>query len=139
MPRTAEDRSLAGHLRAASPKIVALIYTGGTAAHVFRLAVGCTWRDMPFFVDWILVVLGPVGAVGLVWLKDEVLYRGWWEKATHWLIVVHLSVSVAVHLWILVAGSHEVLSVFPYGYSYLGVVYFAFFAWRSWTLRLRPA
>jgi len=72
-------------------------------------------------------------------LKDEVLYRGWWEKATHWLIVVHLSVSVVVHVWILAVRSHEVLSVFSYGYSYAALAYFAFFAWRSWTMRLRPA
>lgn len=55
------------------------------------------------------------------------------------MIVVHLSVSVAVHVWNLAARSHEVLSVFPYGYSYLTAAYFAFFAWRSWTLRLRSA
>ena len=139
MPLAAEDGTLASHLRAVSPRIVAVIYTGGTIAHFFRLAVGFTWRDMPFFVDWVLVVLGPIGVVGLVWLKDEVLYRGWWEKATHWLIVVHLSVSVVVHVWILAVRSHEVLSVFSYGYSYAALAYFAFFAWRSWTMRLRPA
>jgi hypothetical protein len=133
------ERDLPGLLRKASPKIVALIYTGGTVAHLFRLAVGFTWRDMPFFIDWILVVLGPIGIVGLVCLKNEVLYRGWWERATHWLIVAHLSISVLVHVWILAVRSHEVLSVFPYGYSYAALAYFAFFAWRSWTMRLRPA
>lgn len=53
-----------------------MIYTGGTIAHLFRLAVGFTWRDMPFFVDWVLVVLGPIGVVGLIRLKDEIVYRG---------------------------------------------------------------
>jgi hypothetical protein len=139
MSRADERRDLPELLRTVSPKIVALIYTGGTVAHLFRLAVGFTWRDMPFLVDWILVILGPIGVVGLVWLKDEVLYRGWWERSTHWLIVVHLSVSVVVHIWILAARSHEVLRVFPYSYSYLALAYFAFFAWRSWTMRLRSA
>lgn len=134
-----EGRDLPGLLRTVSPKIVALIYTGGTVAHLFRLAVGFTWRDMPFFVDWILVILGPIGIMGLVRLQEEVLFRGWWERATHWLIVVHLSASVVVHIWILAARSHEVLRVFPYTYSYLALAYFAFFAWRSWTMRLRPA
>ncbi len=122
-------------LRALSPRIVALIYTGGTVAHIFRLVVRFGWRDMPFFVDWALVVLGPIGVLGLVALADEISYRGWWERVTHWLIVIHLSISVVVHVWILAVRSHEVLKVFPYGYSYLAVAYFAFFAWRSWTLR----
>jgi hypothetical protein len=59
-----ERRDLPGLLRTVSPKIVALIYSGGTVAHLFRLAVGFTWKDMPFFVDWILVLLGPIGVVG---------------------------------------------------------------------------
>jgi hypothetical protein len=79
-----------------------------------------------------IIALSAMAVVALV----ITLARG---GATHWLIAVHLSVSVAVHLWILVVGSHEVLSVFPHGYSYLALAYFGFFAWRSWTLRLRPA
>ncbi len=50
--------------------------------------------------------------------------------------LIHLSISVVVHVWILAVRSHEVFKVFPYGYSYLAAAYFAFFAWRSWTLRL---
>lgn len=117
-------------------RIVAVIYTGGTVAHLLRLALDFTWRDMPFFVDWLLVVLGPVGVAGLVASRERIRYRGAWERATHWLIVAHLSVSVAVHVWILAVGSHRVLAPFPYGYSYFALVYFAFFAWRSWTVRL---
>ncbi len=47
--------------------------------------------------------------------------------------------SVVVHLWILVTGSHRVLAVFPRGYSYFALLFFGFFAWRSWTIELRPA
>ena len=124
-------------LRSVSPRLVAVIYTGGTLAHIYRLTVRFGWRDMPFFVDWLLVVLGPIGVVGLLALVDEISYRGPWERVTHWLILLHLSTSVVVHIWILALHSHEVLKVFPYGYSYFAAAYFAFFGWRSWTLRLK--
>jgi hypothetical protein len=89
-------------------------------------------------VDWLLVVLGPIGLAGLIAFHRQIRYRGRWEHITHWLIVVHLGASVVVHVWILVAQSHAVLSVFPPDYSDFAVVYFAFFAWRSWSLRLEP-
>jgi hypothetical protein len=51
--------------------------------------------------------------------------------------VVHLGSSILVHIWILAVNSHRVLAMFSLGYSYFAAVYFAFFAWRSWTIRLR--
>ncbi len=120
-------------------RIVALIYTGGTVAHLLRLMVGFTWRDMPFWVDWALVVAGPIGLWGLLRHARAIVWRGRWERWVHWLIVAHLGASVLVHLWILAAGTHRPLAVFPAGYSYFALVYFALFAWRSWTLRLVPA
>ncbi len=126
-------------LRANFAKVVALIYTAGTVAQVLRLIYRFTWQEMPYFPDWILSILGTIGVAGLVMFAREVDYRGTWELITHWLIVAHLGVSVAVHIWILAVHSHEVLAVFSLSYSYFAVVYFAFFAWRSWTMRLRPA
>lgn len=127
------------HLRAVFPRIVAVIYTGGTVAHLVRLYVGFTWSEIPFFIDWLLVVLGAVGVTGLIAFARQVDYRGAWEKIVHWLIVLHLGVSVLVHVWILIVHSHKILSPFPHVYSYFAVGYFGFFAWRSWTLRLRDA
>lgn len=132
------EAGLHGLLRAVAPRLVAAIYTGGCVAHLLRLLVGFGWRDMPFLVDWLLVLLGPVGLLGLVLLAGEVDYRGRWERLTHWLIVVHLAVSVAVHVAILAERSHRLLAVFPRGYSFPALLYFALFAWRSWTLRLLP-
>ena len=133
------QRSLANFYRKTSWKVVAATYTAGTVAHVFRLAVQFGLEDMPFFPDWGLVILGPYGVVGLVLFSGRVEYRGQWEKITHWLIVGHLLISVVLHMWILAVRSHAVLSVFGYSYSYFAVLYFAFFAWRSWTMRLEAA
>ncbi len=120
-------------------KVVAIIYTAGTVAHVLRLAARFELEDMPFFPDWGLVILGSYGVTGLVVFSGQVEYRGNWEKITHWLITGHLLLSIIVHIWILAVRSHEVLSVFGFGYSYFAVLYFAFFAWRSWTMRLESA
>ena len=77
------------------------------------------------------------GLVGLVVYADEVDYRGRWERVVHWLIVVHLFVSIGLHVWILVEQSHEMLSVFSLEYSYFAVAYFGLFAWRSWTMKMK--
>ncbi len=118
-------------------RVVAMIYTGGTVAHLIRLAAQYT-GDIPFFIDWLLVLLGPIGVAGLIVSAPRIEYRGVWERLVHWLIVVHLGSTVLVHVWVLAVHSHRILAVFALGYSYLAVVYFAFFAWRSWTVQLRP-
>ena len=126
-------------LRSNFAKAVAVIYTGGTVAHGLRLIYRFTWQEMPYWPDWVLSILGTIGVAGLVMFARKVEYRGTWERITHWLIVAHLGVSVVVHMWILAVRSHEVLAGFSIGYSYLAATYFAFFAWRSWTMRLSPA
>ena len=91
---------------------------------------------MPYFIDWIIVILGSIGAATLAFLTRQIDYRSWWEKPVHYLIVTHLVVSVALHLWAIYIQSHDVFSVFPLEYSYFALGYFVFFAWRSWTIKL---
>ncbi len=129
---------LFGLLRIVFPKVVALTYTAGTAVHILRLIVRFDLTDMPFLVDWVVVILGPIGVIGLLVFSKHVHYRGRWEPVTHWLIIIHLFISVVVHAWILAVRSHQTLSIFAYSYSYFATVYFAFFAWRSWTMRFKP-
>ena len=71
----------------------------------------------------------------LINLFSDPDYRGWWEKPVHFLIITHLIASVALHLWAIYTQSHDIFGVFPYEYSYFALVYFVFFAWRSWTVR----
>ncbi len=127
-----------GLLRIVFPKVVAMIYTGGTVAHVLRLIFRPDLTDMPFWIDWVLVILGPIGVIGLVVFSKHLHYRGRWEHITHWLIFVHLSISLIFHVWIIAVRSHDAVSVFGYTYSYFAALYFGFFAWRAWTMRFKP-
>ncbi len=127
-----------GLLRRVFPRVVSLTYTGGTVVHILRLILRFDLKFMPFEVDWVIVTLGPIGVTGLIVFSKHIYYRGRWEHITHWLIVIHLFISVVVHAWILAVRSHDVVSVFPYSYSYFAVLYFAYFAWRSWTMRFKP-
>ena len=51
-------------LRVTFVKVVALIYTAGTLAQLLRLVFRFDWKDMPFFPDWALVILGRLGSWG---------------------------------------------------------------------------
>ena len=124
-----------GLLRIVFPKVVAMVYTAGTVVHILRLIFRFGLTNMPFEIDWVVVSLGPIGVIGLIVFSRHVYYRGRWEHITHWLIIIHLFISAALHAWILAVRSHEALSIFGYSYSYFAALYFAFFAWRSWTIR----
>ncbi len=125
-------------LRGSFSHVVAAVYTAGTIFHVVRVIVRLDLSDMPFFPDVIITVLGSWGLAGMLWFAGEVQYRGTWERVVHWLITLHLLVSVVLHVWILAVQSHDALAVFSVRYSYFGALYFGFFAWRSWTMRLKP-
>lgn len=127
-----------GLLRIVFPKVVGMIYSAGTVVHIFRLIFRFGLANMPFEIDWVIVSLGPVGVIGLIVFSKHIHRRGRWESITHWLIIIHLFISVVVHAWILAVRSHQALSIFGYSYSYFAAVYFAFFAWRSWTMRFKP-
>ena len=139
----AKDRSgrgvFLGLLRRVFPKVVALTYTGGTVVHIVRLIFRFDLKYMPFEVDWVIVTLGPIGVTGIIVFSKHVYYRGMWENITHWLIIIHLFISVVVHVWILAVRSHQALSIFGYSYSYFAAAYFGYFAWLSWSMRFNPA
>ena len=126
------------HYRRTFGRAVAVVYTGGTVAQGLKLILAFGWEYMPFWVDWALIVLGTYGGLGLILFARHIAWRGAWEQVVHWLIVGHLLISVGVHAWTLVIGSHQFYTVFPYEYSYFAVAYFGFFAWRSWTMKLVP-
>ena len=133
-----DRRVFLGWLRIVFPKIVAMIYTAGTVVHILRLIFRFELTKMPYEIDWVPVILGPIGVIGLIVFAKHVRYRGRWEHITHWLIIIHLFISVVLHAWILAVRSHQSLSIFAYSYSYFAAGYFAFFAWRSWTMRFKP-
>ena len=125
-------------LARAGTRAAAMLYSGGTLAHVLRLAFDFPMQAMPFLIDWIIAVVGTFGAIGLTLASRYIAYRGSWEKGVHALIVLHLVASALMHGWAILTASHEMFAVFRVEYSYFAVVYFAFFAWRSWTVRFEP-
>ncbi len=131
-----ETPLVARHYRRTFGRAVALVYTGGTVAHALKLVFAFGWEYMPLVVDWIVIVLGTYGGVGLLLYVRSIAWRGAWEKVVHGLIAAHLLTSVVVHAAVIAVGSHDVFTRFPYEYSYFAVAYFGFFAWRSWTMRL---
>ena len=126
-------------LRSSFAHVAAVIYTAGTVFHVVRVIIRLDLQDMPYFPDVIIVVLGSWAVAGMLLFAREIQYRGRWEHVLHWLIVLHLGISVLVHAWILVVRSHAAVAVFSVSYSYFGALYFGLFAWRLWTMRLHPA
>ncbi len=116
---------------------VAALYSGGTVAQLLKLLYDFPWQEMPFIIDWLIVILGTIGIVALATQTRHVDYRGWWERPIHFLIIAHLGVSVVLHLWTIYVQNHDLYAAFPREYSYFALAYFAFFAWRSWTIKVR--
>ena len=116
---------------------VAALYSGGTVAQLLKLLYDFPWQKMPFIIDWLIVILGTIGIVALATQTRHIDYRGWWERPIHFLIIAHLGVSVVLHLWTIYVQNHDLYAAFPREYSYFALAYFAFFAWRSWTIKVR--
>lgn len=114
----------------------AVLYTGGSVAQLLKLIYDFPWQEMPFIIDWIIVFLGTIGAATLAIQTPHIDYRSWWEKPVHFLIIIHLGISVVLHLWTIYIQNHDLYAAFPHGYSYFALAYFIGFAWRSWTVRL---
>ena len=116
---------------------MAVLYTGGSVAQLLRIIYDFPLQEVPYLIDWAIVILGLVGATTLVVQRHRIDYRGWWEHPVHFLIITHLIASVALHLWAIYIQSHDLFAVFPLEYSYLALIYFVSFAWRSWTVELQ--
>lgn len=115
----------------------AVLYTGGSIGQLLRVITNFQLQNLPYVVDWAIVILGSIGAVTLVKLTARIVYRGRWEKSVHFIIIIHLVLSVVLHAWAILVHSHDVFGVFPVEYSYFALLYFVFFAWRSWTIKVR--
>jgi hypothetical protein len=115
---------------------VAVLYSGGSVAQLLKLIYNFQWQEMPFIIDWLIVILGTIGVTTLATQTRNIDYRGRWEMPLHFVIIVHLGVSVVLHLWTLYVQNHDLYAAFPVEYSYFALAYFVFFAWRSWTVNL---
>ncbi len=99
-------------------------YIGGTVIHILRLIYDFSIDEMPFEVDWLIVIIGGYAGLGLIAYANRIPFDGLLDKIVYGLLIFHLDGSVILHAYILWVGSHEVLNVFSYGYSFFAVAYF---------------
>ncbi len=99
-------------------------YIGGTVIHILRLIYNFSIDEMPFEADWLVVIIGGYAGLGLIAYANRIPFHGLLDKIIYGLLIFHLDGSVILHAYILWVGSHEVLNVFSYGYSFFAVGYF---------------
>ena len=105
-------------------RLALLPYIGGTVIHILRLIYDFPIEEMPFEADWVVVVIGGYAGIGLIVYAKRIPFQNLFDKIIYGLLIFHLDGSVVLHVYILWAGSHEVLNVFSYGYSFFAVAYF---------------
>lgn len=105
-------------------RVCLLPYIGGTIIHIFRLIYNFPIEEMSWEVDWVVVVVGGYGGLGLIIYANKIPFKNIWDKIAYGLLIFHLDGSVIVHAYILFMGSHSVLNIFPYWYSFIAVGYF---------------
>ena len=101
-----------------------LAYIGGTVIHILRLIYDVPITDIPFAVDWFIVLVGGYAGLGLIVFVRKIQFNNSWDKTAYGLLVFHLDGSVILHSYILIVGNHDVLRVFPRWYSVFAVAYF---------------
>ena len=105
-------------------RLALLPYIGGTVIHILRLIYDFPIEEMPFEADWVVVVIGGYAGIGLIVYAKRIPFQNLFDKIIYGLLIFHLDGSVLLHAYILWSGSHEVLNVFSYGYSFFAVAYF---------------
>ena len=93
--------------------------------HVSRLIFDFPITSMPYQVDWVVVLLGAYAGMGFLVFVNTISFKSKWDRIIYALLVFHLLGSVLLHVYILIANDHGILSIFPYWYSYIAAAYFA--------------
>src|SRR6185295_17983851 len=107
-------------------RVCLLPYIGGIIIHILRLIYDFPIEEIPWEVDWVVLVIGGYGGLGLIIFANKIPFKNIWDKIVYGLLIFHLDGSVLVHGYILFKGSHSVLTIFPYWYSAIAVGYFLF-------------
>ena len=105
-------------------RVALLPYVGGSVIHIVRLIYNFPIDKIPFEVDWFVVTIGGYAGIGLIVYANRIPFCSLFDKIIYGLLIFHLNGSVILHAYILWAGSHEVLNVFSYEYSFFAVAYF---------------
>ncbi len=105
-------------------RLALLPYIGGTVIHIVRLIYNFPLDEMPWEADWLVVLIGGYAGLGLIIYANRIPFKNLFDKIIYGLLIFHLDGSVILHTYILWVGSHDVLNVSPYWYSFIAVVYF---------------
>ena len=92
--------------------------------HILRLIYNFPIDEMPYEADWLVVIIGGYAGIGLIVYANRIPFQNLSDKIAYGLLIFHLDGSVIIHAYILWVGSHEVLNVFSYEYSFFAVAYF---------------
>ena len=118
-------------------RLALLPYVGGTVIHILRLLYDLSYEEMPFETDWLVVVVGGYAGLGLIIYANRIPFKNIWDKIIYGLLIFHLDGSVILHAYILLTGSHDILGIFPYWYSFIAVGYFLGLGYYVFTLNKR--
>jgi len=118
-------------------RLALLPYVGGTVIHILRLIYDFSLEEFPFEADWLVVVVGGYAGLGLIIYANRIPFKNIWDKIIYGLLIFHLDGSVILHVYILLTGSHDILNIFPYWYSFIAVGYFLGLGYYILTLNKR--
>jgi len=115
-------------------RVCVLPYAGGSIIHFLRLVLGFPIEQIPFEVDWVVVLIGGYAGLGLLVFISYIPFVNVWDKIAYGLLVFHLDGSVILHAYMLTANTHHPIRIFPYWYSFIPLGYFI--ALGAYVLRL---
>jgi len=118
-------------------RLAMLPYVGGTVIHILRLIYDFSVEEIPFEADWLIVIIGGYSGLGLIIYANKIPFKNLLDKIIYGLLIFHLDGSVILHAYMLLTGSHDILSIFPYWYSFFAVVYFLGLGYYVLTLNKR--
>jgi len=105
-------------------RVCLLPYIGGTVIHLLRLIFRFPIEEIPFEVDWVVVLVGGYAGLGLLIFASDIPFKSVWDKVAYGLLVFHLDGSVILHTYMLITGNHHAIRIFPYWYSFIALGYF---------------
>ena len=99
-------------------------YIGGTVAHTLRLIYKFPIVDTPFWVHWVIVLLGGYASLGFIFHVFKIEFQSIVDKILYGLVILHFSSSFIMHAYSIVVQNNNWMSVFSIEYSYFALFYF---------------
>lgn len=120
-------------------KAALLPYIGGTVLHLVRLISRNPEMEIPFEVDYFIVLVGSYAGMGFLVFWKDVPLKTIGARILQALVAFHLLGSVILHARAIVLGNHDLFAIFSYEYSYFAVVYFVVLGSYCFVLQRRIA